>query len=113
MSSSNQIRTPTLPRPIPERIKEAREARGYSLDAFAEALNVSRQAAAQYETGQIAPSADVMSRIIALTMQPPLFFVTPHQRATDDISPFWRGLKRIEDHHRCRITRRLQWTYDV
>lgn len=74
---------------------------------------MSRQAAAQYETGQIAPSADVMSRIIALTAQPPLFFVTPHQRATDDISPFWRGLKRMEDHHRRRIARRLQWTYDV
>jgi Zn-dependent peptidase ImmA (M78 family) len=54
-----------------------------------------------------------MSRIIALTAQPPIFFVTPHQRATDDISPFWRSLKRMEDNHRRRITRRLQWAYDI
>jgi Zn-dependent peptidase ImmA (M78 family)/transcriptional regulator with XRE-family HTH domain len=106
-------RTPNLPRPIPERIKEAREARGYTLDSFAEALKISRQGAAQYETGQIAPSSDVMSRIVALTAQPPAFFTTPHLRASDDISPFWRSLKRMEEHHRRRIARRLQWAYDV
>jgi Zn-dependent peptidase ImmA (M78 family)/transcriptional regulator with XRE-family HTH domain len=102
-----------LPRPIPERIKEAREARGYSLDAFAEALQITRQGAAQYETGHIAPSSDVMSRIVGLTAQPPAFFTTPHLRASDDISPFWRSLKRMEEHHRRRIARRLQWAYDV
>jgi Zn-dependent peptidase ImmA (M78 family)/transcriptional regulator with XRE-family HTH domain len=106
-------RTPTLPKPIPERIKEAREARGYGLESFAEALKVTRQAVAQYETGQIAPSSDVMSRIIALTAQPPAFFTTPHSRASDDISPFWRSLKRMDETQRRRIGRRLQWAYDV
>lgn len=28
-------------------------------------------------------------------------------------SPFWRGLKRMEQHHRRRILRRLQWASDV
>jgi Zn-dependent peptidase ImmA (M78 family)/transcriptional regulator with XRE-family HTH domain len=102
-----------LPKPMPERIKEAREARGYTLDAFADILKISRQAAAQYETGQIIPSSNVMSRVAAVTAQPPAFFVTPHQRASNDISPFWRSLKRMEEHHRRRIARRLQWTYDV
>jgi Zn-dependent peptidase ImmA (M78 family)/transcriptional regulator with XRE-family HTH domain len=106
-------RTPTLPKPIPERIKEAREARGYGLESFAEALKVTRQAVAQYETGQIAPSSDVMSRIIALTAQPPAFFTTPHSRASDDISPFWRSLKRMDETQRRRIGRRLHWAYDV
>jgi Zn-dependent peptidase ImmA (M78 family)/transcriptional regulator with XRE-family HTH domain len=103
----------SLPKPIPERIREAREARGYSLDAFAEVLGISRQAAAQYEIGQIIPSSAVMSRIVALTAQPPAFFVTPVHRSSDDISPFWRSLKRMEDHHRRRISRRLQWVNDV
>jgi len=106
-------RTPSLPKPIPERIKEAREARGFTVEAFADVLDITRQAVAQYETGQIAPSSDVMSRIVALTAQPPAFFTTPHQRASDDICPFWRSLKRMEEHHRRRITRRLQWAYDV
>ena len=105
--------TRNLPRPIPERIKEAREARGFTLETFAEAVGVSRQAIAQFETGQIGPSSDVMGKIIALTAQPPGFFVTPHQRASDDIAPFWRSLKRMEEHHRRRVARRLQWAYDV
>jgi Zn-dependent peptidase ImmA (M78 family)/transcriptional regulator with XRE-family HTH domain len=113
VNHGNDVRTQSLPKPIPERIKEAREARGYALDTFADALNVSRQAAAQYETGQIAPSSDVMSRIVGLTALPPAFFTTSHKRASDDIAPFWRGLKRMEEHHRRRIARRLQWAYDV
>jgi Zn-dependent peptidase ImmA (M78 family)/transcriptional regulator with XRE-family HTH domain len=102
-----------LPKPIPERIKEAREARGYTLERFAEVLQVTRQAVAQYETGQIVPSSDTMSRIAGATAQPPAFFITPHERASDDISPFWRSLKRMEEHHRRRIARRLQWAYDI
>jgi transcriptional regulator with XRE-family HTH domain len=70
-----------LPKAIPERIREAREARGLAPEEFAELLNVSRQAVAQFETGQISPSGEVMAKIIAVTAQPPLFFVTPRERA--------------------------------
>ena len=101
-----------LPKVIPERIKEAREARGYTPEEFAELLNVSRQAVAQFETGQISPSGEVMAKIIAATAQPPLFFVTPRERARTE-TPFWRSLKRMEQHHRRRIARRLEWTRDI
>jgi Zn-dependent peptidase ImmA (M78 family)/transcriptional regulator with XRE-family HTH domain len=103
----------SLPRPIPERIREAREARGLTLEGFADALTVSRQAIAQYETGQISPSGDTMARIIALTAQPPAFFATTRSRASGGIFPFWRSLKRMEQHHRRRISRRLEWAYDI
>jgi Zn-dependent peptidase ImmA (M78 family)/transcriptional regulator with XRE-family HTH domain len=102
-----------LPKPIPERIKEAREARGFTPESFAEVLDVSRQAVAQYETGQISPSGEIMARIIALTAQPPVFFITPRNRASAGISPFWRSLKRMEQYHRRRIARRLEWAYDI
>jgi Zn-dependent peptidase ImmA (M78 family)/DNA-binding XRE family transcriptional regulator len=102
-----------LPRPIPERIKEAREARGFTLESFAEALNISKQAVAQYETGQISPSGDAMAKIIVLTAQPPSFFTVSRARAGGGISPFWRSLKRMEQHHRRRITRRLEWACDI
>jgi Zn-dependent peptidase ImmA (M78 family)/DNA-binding XRE family transcriptional regulator len=101
-----------LPKAIPERIREAREARGFAPEEFAERLNVSRQAVAQFETGQISPSGDVMARIIAITAQPPLFFVTPRERARTG-APFWRSLKRLEQHHRRRIARRLEWARDI
>lgn len=101
-----------LVKPIPERIKEAREAHGLTVEAFAEALNVTRQAVAQFETGQIAPRADTLACIIALTGLPPSFFVS-HRDRTRHGMPFWRGLKRMEQSHRRRIARRLEWARDI
>ncbi|WP_337189375.1 XRE family transcriptional regulator [Phenylobacterium sp.] len=98
---------------IPERIKEAREGRGFTLDTFAEALGVTRQAVAQYENGQIAPSGDVLGRIISETAQPLSFFTSVPARAGELRAPFWRSLKRMEQHHRRRIARRLQWAADI
>jgi Zn-dependent peptidase ImmA (M78 family)/DNA-binding XRE family transcriptional regulator len=101
-----------LVKPIPERIKEAREARGLTVEDFADELNVTRQAVAQFETGQIAPGGDTLARIIALTGLPPSFFVSNRDR-TRHGAPFWRGLKRMEQHHRRRISRRLEWARDI
>lgn len=101
-----------LMKPIPERLKEAREARGLTVEAFADHLTVTRQAVAQYETGQISPSGEVLAKIIALTALPPSFFTTQRERARHG-TPFWRGLKRMELHHRRRISRRLEWAHDI
>lgn len=102
-----------LPKPIPERIREAREARGLTAEDFAELLDVTKQAIAQYESGLITPSGEVMGQIINATRQPPSFFVTLRARSANGISPFWRGLKRMELHHRKRVTRRLEWSSDI
>src|SRR5215213_3440511 len=45
-----------LPKVIPERIREAREARGLTAEAFGDLLGMSRAAVALYETGQVGPS---------------------------------------------------------
>src|SRR4051794_10280334 len=92
-----------LPKPIPARIKEAREARGFTLEAFAEALKVSRQAVAQYEAGIITPSGEVMGHIISLTGQPLPFFTSAPARTGEVATAFWRSLKRMEQHHRRRV----------
>jgi Zn-dependent peptidase ImmA (M78 family)/DNA-binding XRE family transcriptional regulator len=98
---------------IPERIKEAREARGFTLDTFSEVLGVSRQAVAQYENGQTTPSGDVLSKILAATAQPLPFFTNIPARTGEPGAPFWRSLKRMEQNHRRRVTRRLQWAADI
>ena len=104
----------SLPKMIPERIREAREGRGFSGESFAELIGVTRQAVAQYETGQIGPSAATMSRIIATTGQPPAFFVSPRRRKADSSpAPFWRSLKRMEQAERARIARRVEWAADI
>jgi Zn-dependent peptidase ImmA (M78 family)/transcriptional regulator with XRE-family HTH domain len=102
-----------LQKPIPERIREAREARGLQLETFAEVLNVTKQAVAQFESGLASPSGETMRQIISATNQPPSFFVTRRERSSSGLSPFWRGLKRMELHHRRRIARRLEWARDI
>lgn len=100
------------PRIVPERIREAREGRGYSVETFAELLGVTRQAVGQYETGKITPSAEAMSKIIGLTAQPPAFFTT--ERISRDYgTPFWRSLKRMKNADRLRIARRMAWARDI
>lgn len=103
-----------LPPLIPERVKEAREASGYTREAFAEALTVSVQAVAQYESGQSAPGPDIMGKIITLTKQPPSFFTAERVRSGERFgTPFWRSLVRMKRPDRLRISRRLEWTADV
>jgi len=102
-----------LSKPIPERIKEAREARGFTLESFAMALGKSRQAVAQFETGQSSPSGETLSSIIALTQQPLAFFVSAPSRRGNAGTIFWRSLKRMEQHHRKRVAKRLQWAADI
>lgn len=103
--------TRSLSKPIPERIKEAREARGFTLDGFAEHLGLSKQAIAQFETGQASPSGETMAAIFATTRQPPAFFFKPRERTNG--RPFWRSLKRMTQPHRRRIARRLEWASDI
>jgi Zn-dependent peptidase ImmA (M78 family)/DNA-binding XRE family transcriptional regulator len=102
-----------LPKPIPERIKEAREARGFTLETFADAIGVTKQAVAQYETGAIAPAGEVMSKIITETEQPISFFTSAPARMGEMSTAFWRSLKRMDQSQRRRIIRRMQWASDI
>ncbi|PBB27268.1 MULTISPECIES: XRE family transcriptional regulator [unclassified Mesorhizobium] len=102
-----------LSRPIPERIREAREAAGFSLEAFADALEISKQAVSRFESGLSSPSGETMRRIIGVTGQPPAFFVSSRNRAASGVRPFWRSLQRMRLPDRKRIARRLEWASDV
>ena len=109
---SDQSRSPTPF--VPERIREAREARGYSSEAFAEILGVTRQALAQYEGGQTTPRPEIMTKIIGETAQPTIFFSTQKRHASPNMgSPFWRSLKRADATYRNRTVRRLEWALEI
>jgi Zn-dependent peptidase ImmA (M78 family)/DNA-binding XRE family transcriptional regulator len=102
-----------LPKLIPERIREAREASGLQPDTFAELIGVSRQALARFENGLMSPGGETMRKIISTAKLPHSFFVASKERSANGITPFWRGLKRMEAHHRKRIARRLEWLHDI
>jgi Zn-dependent peptidase ImmA (M78 family)/DNA-binding transcriptional regulator YiaG len=102
------------PQVIPERIKEAREAKGLTREAFAEALGISFQAVGQYEVGQNGPGPEVMAKIMNLTGQPPVFFCANRPAVRERFGmPFWRSLTRMSRVDRLRIARRLEWSADI
>ena len=105
----------SLARIIPERLREAREARGFTTQSLADRIGVSRQAVAQFEVGQSAPSAETMSKIYGVLNQPPAFFTTPREKGRESSGTiFWRSLLRMKKHERDdRIARRLDWLQDV
>ncbi len=109
---SDQSRNPSAY--VPERIREAREARGFSSEDFAERIGVSRQALAQYELGQTLPRPEVMSAIIGVTAQPTSFFTKAQRHASPHLGhPFWRDLKRTRLTFRNRTVRRLEWALEI
>ena len=104
----------SLARIIPERLREAREARGLTTQALAERIGVSRQAVAQYEVGQSTPSAETMSKVFVVLNQPPAFYTTPREKGREGAGTiFWRSLLRMKKHERDRIGRRLDWLQDI
>ena len=104
----------SLTRIIPERVREARESRGYSVQAFADALGVTRQAVAQFEVGQAAPSPDTLREIMRLVEQSLAFFTTPRNHSREKLgSVYWRSLKRLHQCDRLRISRRLEWCHEI
>jgi Zn-dependent peptidase ImmA (M78 family)/transcriptional regulator with XRE-family HTH domain len=108
------FRSRDLPQIIPERIKEAREAKGFTREAFADALGITFQAVGQYEVGQHSPGPEVMTKIINLTGQPPAFFSAERPAVRERFgTPFWRSLKRMSRADRLRVARRLEWSADV
>jgi Zn-dependent peptidase ImmA (M78 family)/DNA-binding XRE family transcriptional regulator len=113
-TTGDLFRSKELRQIIPERIREAREARGYTRETFADALGITPQAVGQYEVGQHAPGPEVMSTIIGLTAQPPAFFTADRPAVRERFgAPFWRSLARMKRADRLKIARRLEWSADV
>lgn len=106
--------TTERPTIIPKRIKEAREGQAYTLDEFADLLEVSKQAIAQYENGKTQPSAEKLQQILEHTQQPLSYFTS--SRGRDDLGDapsFWRSLRRTDVKYRNRTVRYLEWTSDL
>jgi Zn-dependent peptidase ImmA (M78 family)/transcriptional regulator with XRE-family HTH domain len=64
------------PRVIPERVTEAREALSFSMADLGRAIDVTRQAISQYETGAKHPEGEVLSKLGKALNQPIAYFTT-------------------------------------
>ena len=51
---------------VPERLRDIRIMKGYTVEELAEKLGVSKQAVSKYEIGKAIPSTDVLTRLLEL-----------------------------------------------
>lgn len=106
----------TLRRLVGERIRMAREAKGWTQEALAEAMGIpDRQTISTIESGDRRVSADEMVRLIAVLERPLAYFADPHlvveenafsyraRRDIADIADFERQARKlIETNRRLR-----------
>lgn len=59
---------------VPNRIKQARISRGYSMGELAELIDVTRQSISQYELGKTVPSTSVIVKLSDILKYPTSFF---------------------------------------
>lgn len=99
---------PGVPGFVPDRLREAREARGLTQTALSELLGVSREAVSQYERDASVPSPETLSRISDVLRVPVNNFMLPSSE--DEPSPFYyRSMSSATKRERIRSERRFAW----
>ena len=91
----------------PERLVQAREARGLTSVALSEIVGVSASAISHYERGEHAPKPEVAEQIAKRLNLPLAFFLRPASIKQGML--FWRSINSATKHSRTRATRKLEW----
>lgn len=96
---------------IPEKLKEARLARGYTVTALAEKIGISKQTISKYELGQSSPSSETMIKYCNLLNFDINFFMFNNEDSSNNYGTiFFRSLKSAESQVREEIKIRIKWT---
>lgn len=97
---------------LPEKIKEARVARGLSLAQLSKLVGVSSQAIDQYEKGGCTPSSAVMLKLVEALDFPVKFFSKTSRSELKDELIYFRSNKNItmKLKEACKI--RIKWIED-
>lgn len=101
--------------PLPEQLKRARLARGFTMTELAELVGVSKQAISNYEKGENIPSAEVFAKIKQVLGFPTQFFTYPMKSKQPDTVTFFRSLKSATQSDRWKQSVRvdfIHWIFD-
>jgi Zn-dependent peptidase ImmA (M78 family)/transcriptional regulator with XRE-family HTH domain len=96
------------PRLIPERLKEGREAQGWTMTELADRIEVSRQAVSQYELGTKQPTSETMFKIAGELKLPISYFTTERPNGGRSGTVFFRSFmsRKKTDNKRYEIRKR-------
>lgn len=99
---------------IPEKLKEARLARGYTVTALAENIGISKQTISKYELGQASPSSETMMKYCNFLNFDINFFMFNNEDSNTNYGTiFFRSLKSAESQIREEIKIRIKWTNHI
>jgi Zn-dependent peptidase ImmA (M78 family)/DNA-binding XRE family transcriptional regulator len=90
------------------RLKEAREARGYTAISLADYLEVSRAEVSRYENGIDSPGPAVMQKICTHLKLPERFFIRPMTEIPTG-TIFYRSMSALTKAARIKAERRYMW----
>lgn len=97
---------------IPERLVEAREARGMTITQLADLVGVSKAAVSQYEHGLHAPRPDTVEKLADRLNLPEHFFYRPAENGAPN-AIFFRSFSSLTKRDRGRSARRLVWLQNL
>lgn len=94
---------------VPERIREARLARGMTAAELASCIGVTRQAVSKYELGIAEPGSAVLNEIARSLDMPLSFFQKPSSLQENQGTIFFRSLKTNAARAKDVLSVKIQW----
>lgn len=99
---------------VPDRLREAREARGLTAVALADMIGLSAITLSNYENGRTSPRAETLTRIASTLGFPMLHFTHRHRVAPHDTDAvFWRSFSYATKGARTKCQHRLHWLQEI
>ncbi|BFK81303.1 XRE family transcriptional regulator [Clostridium baratii] len=93
----------------PDKIKEAREARGLSLAQLSDKIGVSSQAISKYEKGEIVPTPSVLLKMVDVLNFPISFFSTNDTNKLMNQTIYFRSNKNLTNKLKKACKIRIKW----
>lgn len=100
---------PSTPFFVGARLTEAREARGLSVAALAEVVDISRETIYQLESGKIKPSPALYNHLQSALRMPAAYFFDPVADEESSGQVLFRSLASTAKTDRLRAKQRLRW----
>ncbi|NER82648.1 MAG: ImmA/IrrE family metallo-endopeptidase [Leptolyngbya sp. SIO1D8] len=95
---------------VGHKLREAREARGYTGVLLAEQIGVTRATISNYENGKRTPTPEIFEKICEVLKFPPDFFVDDSIEPVEKGSPiFYRSMSAATKRARIRAETKFQW----
>lgn len=109
----NKVSKRRLAKLVPDRLREARLARGFTMKELAEKVGVTRQSISQYELGQSSPSGEVLSKLVRELDFPLGYFSNPPDKEIPSSVTFFRSLSSATKKSREMIKQRERWVEKI